>query len=250
MSQASHSISPALWIDKTPLTTHEMVSLIRQQGALPRMVQEWVLERTLAETHLDAALKTQLLEDYRSTNSLTSDEAYRAHLQARHIDEPLLISMLSRPHKIVLYREERWGPFAQSLYLQHKERYDTVTYNRLQAADADVMQEIYFRLKDGEESWDGLARQFPGAGPEATARRGPVPVADVEAAVLETLRQSEPGQVARPLQLGDQVIVVGLDHFQASSFNDELRTLLLRHAFEEWLSEECSRMQYKITFPE
>ena len=39
----------------------------------------------------------------------------RDHLQNRHIDESLLIKILSRPLQVVHYREERWGPFAQSL---------------------------------------------------------------------------------------------------------------------------------------
>ena len=78
----------------------------------------------------------------------------------RHIDESLLIKILSRPLQVVQYREERWGPFAQSLYLQHKERFDMVTYQRLESSNADVMQEIYFRLKDGEESWDGWPANF------------------------------------------------------------------------------------------
>ena len=57
-------------------------------------------------------------------------------------------------------------------YLKHKEQFDLVTYWRLESSNQDLMQEIYFRLKDKEESWDSLARQFPGAGPKATVCRG------------------------------------------------------------------------------
>ena len=80
--------------------------------------------------------------------------------------------------------------------------------------------------------------------------RGPIPVADVEAPVLEALRQSEPGRVARPIQIGSQVIVVALEQFQPSMFGDEVRTALLRQAFDEWIAQECSRMLNKIKFPE
>ncbi|QNG27774.1 hypothetical protein [Synechococcus sp. HK01-R] len=231
------------------LNTEELIDLMRRQGAIPRLAQEWLLDQVLAETPLSSEEQSDLLRDYRLSNGLESDEAFLDHLQKRHINEALLIKMISRPHQVVRYREERWGPRAQSLYLQHKDQFDTVTYQRLEAADADVMQEIYFRLKDGEESWDSLARQFPGAGPDATALRGPVPVAELEAPVLEVLRHCEPGKVARPIQIGSLVVVVSLVGFQPSSFNDELRTVLLRQAFESWLQEECSRMLERITFP-
>ena len=240
----------AMWIDEAPISSNEIVKIIRRQGRLPLLVQDWILDNTLAHINIDPETQLNALSDYRENNHLTSDEAYADHLQTRHIDESLLIKILSRPLQVVQYREERWGPFAQSLYLQHKERFDMVTYQRLESSNADVMQEIYFRLKDGEESWDGLARQFPGAPADATAMRGPIPVADVEAPVLEALLKSEPGRVALPVQIGSKVIVVALEQFRPSVFGDEVRTALLRQAFDEWIAQECSRMLNKIKFPE
>ena len=250
MSMNQSDDKSAMWINESPLSSNEIIKLIRQQGAIPRLVQDWILDKTFAQIDIDSETQQNLLNDYRENNQLTSDEAYADHLQNRHIDEYLLVKTLIRPLQVVNYREERWGPFAQSLYLQHKERFDMVTYQRLESNDADVMQEIYFRLKDGEESWDGLARQFPGAPADATALRGPIPVADVEAPVLEALRQSEPGRVARPVQIGSQVIVVALEQFRPSTYGDEVRTALLRQAFDEWIAQECTRMLNKIEFPE
>lgn len=248
-SNSARDSCSALVIDDHQVCVEDLVNLIRRQGAIPRLVQEWFLDRVLTETPLSNEELTQLLRDYRISNGLESEEAFLDHMQKRHIDEALLIKMISRPHQVVRYREERWGPRAQSLYLQHKDQFDTVTYQRLEAADSDVMQEIYFRLKDGEDSWDNLARQFPGAGPEATAQRGPIPVAEVEAPILEALRQCEPEKVIRPIQLGDTVVVAALVSFQPSSFNDDVRTVLLRQAFETWLQEECSKMLERIHFP-
>jgi len=248
MSLPTHTDSTAMWVNENPLSSHELVQLIRRHGVLPLLIKNWILENTLARTVIEKEIQQNLLKEYRNSNGLISDEAYSDHLQKRHLDEPLLLKNLIRPHQVVQYREERWGPFAQSLYLQHKERFDLVTYHRLEASNPDVMQEIYFRLKDGEESWEGLARQFPGAPTEATALQGPIPVAEVEAPVLATLRQSEPGHVARPVQVGSQVIVVALEQFQPSTFDDEVRTALLRQAFDDWISQEYSKMLNKIRF--
>ena len=241
--------STALLVDDQPISCRDLIDLMRRQAAIPRLLQEWVLDQTLADILLPEEQQQQLLNEYRTANQLTQDEAFQDHLQRRHIDEPLLQKMLNRPYQVVQYREERWGPAAESLYLKRKEDFDTVTYQRLQAADCDVMQEIYFRLKDGEESWESLARQFPGAGPDATAVQGPVAVSNVEAPVLAALRASEPGQVPRPIQVGDQTVVVALEDFQASAFDETLRTTLLRETFESWLQEECTRMLERISFP-
>jgi len=250
MSFSTHTDSAAMWIDDIPLSSFETVTLIRQQAALPRLVQEWVLDKTVGHIQIDADKQQTLLDDYRNSNQLTSDESYADHLQKRHIDENLLRKILIRPYQVVRYREERWGPVAQSLYLQHKDSFDLVKYHRLQSGNADVMQEIYFLVKDGEESWDSLARQFPGAPSDATALQGPIPVAEVEAPVLEALRQSEPGRVSRPVHVGSNIILVALEEFQPSSFGDEVRKALLKKTFDEWMTQECSRMLNKSRFPE
>jgi parvulin-like peptidyl-prolyl isomerase len=179
---------------------------------------------------------------------LENEESYVAFLQQRQLNEDLLLQTLTRPHKVVMYREERWGPRANSLYLQSKERYDSIRYRRLEATDADVMQEVYFRLKSGEESWEALARQFNPGNPDATGLVGPVAVNQVEPELLEKLREAGEGKLLLPLQLGTNTVVAQLEEILPSEFNEELRTLLLRDAFDQWLAEECSRTINKLTF--
>ena len=177
------------------------------------------------------------------------DIAYFDHLEKRHINESQLMKIIIRPYQVVKYREERWGPFANSLYLKHKERFDLVTYNRLESENADIMQEVYFRLKDGEESWESLAKQFPGAGTDATAVQEAIPISQVEPEIVDVLRKVEPRRVARPIQLSNKVTVVSLIEFKSSKFDNEIRTKLLRQEFEDWLEQECNRMMNKVRFP-
>lgn len=246
--QDRETTAAALKLDGHQLSMGELVNLIRKQGSLPAIVQEWILDRILQEIALPESEQTRLLDEFRKEQCLESDEAFEGFLLNRHIDVQLLLQMLSRPHQVVRYREERWGPAVNSLYLQKKDRFDLVRYRRLQAGDADVMQEIYFRLKDREESWESLARQFPGAPADATALVGPVAVSAVEQPILQQLRDLEPGKVGRPLQVEDQVVVVALEEFIPSTLDQEIRDTLLRQAFEEWLQSECTRILDKLDF--
>jgi hypothetical protein len=241
--------SPVLLLDDQPITADQMLGLLRRQGQIPSLVRELVLDQALATVELSPEEEEQHLQAFRSERQLGSEEAFVGFLQASSLDEQLLCQMVTRPERVVRYREERWGPRANSLYLKHKERYDLVTYRRLQCANADVMQEVFFRLKDREESWESLAQQFAGGDPNATGRVGPVPVGSLEEPVLSALRQQGPGRVCRPISLGDQVVVAELEAFQPSEFNEELRTRILREEFETWLQEECSKMLNKVTYP-
>ena len=236
-------------LDDQPLSGRELLALTRRGGQLQALLRDWILDRVLAEVILPAKEQAQLLQDFRQQHKLESEESYVAFLQQRLLDEELLLAMICRPHQVVRYREERWGPRANSLYLQSKERYDKIRYRRLQASNADVMQEVYFRLKDREETWESLARQVNPGDPTATGMVGPIAVSEVEPALLSQLRQAGEGRLLRPLLLGGQTVVAQLEEVLPSEFNTELRTLLLRDAFDEWLGEECSRMLQKVNFP-
>ena len=234
--------------DVWPITGHDLLALIRRKGQLQSLLQEFILDQTLAEVNLPVEKQTQLLHNFREEQNLASEEDYLTFLQQRLLDENLLLSLISRPHKIVLYREERWGPRVNSLYLQHKERYDQIRYYRLQAADTDVMQEVYFRLKDKEDTWESLARQMNPTDPGATGLVGPIQVAKIEPALLSKLRQAGEGKLLRPMQLEGQTVVAQLDQIIPTEFNEELRTLLLRDTFDEWLNQEYGRMLNKVNF--
>ena len=110
------------------------------------------------------------------------------------------------------------------------------------------MQEVFFRLKDKEDSWDTLARQFPRS--QADARQVSIPCGSIEIPLLGALRQAGPGVVIKPIRLNSNTVAVAeLESIEASRFDDELRTLILRQEFESWLQEECSRMLKKLQVP-
>ena len=238
----------ALWLDDKPISGTLVLDALRSKGQVASLINELILNETLSHTKLDSDLEKDLLENFRIEKKLESEENFQDFLCKNQLTELILLNSLTRPHKVVRYREERWGPRANSLYLKHKDRYDIVTYRRLQSGNADVMQEVFFRLKDREDSWETMARQFPGAKPDSDARVGPIAVTQLEPAILEAIRRSTPGAVLRPIHVQDQVIVVQLEKFEASTFNDELRTRILREEFEEWLRDECSKMMSKLRY--
>ena len=245
-----HQTDAALWLDDQPVSTAEVMAVLRKEGKLQELVRHLVLDRTLSQVTLAPEREANLVRDFRQQQKLESDEAFADFLQKKHITETLLQQTLSRPHRVVQYREERWGPRANSLYLKHKDRYDRIHYRRLQSGNADVMQEVFFRLKDKEDSWESMARQFPGAPANADARQKGIPATQIEAPLLAAMRKAGPGVVIRPLRLNASTVVVAeLESIEASRFDDELRTLILREEFKSWLQEECSKMLNKLQVP-
>ena len=244
------SADAALWLDDQPVSTGEVMAVLRKERKLPELVKSLILDRNLNQITLAAEFEEELVRDFRLQQKLESDEAFSDFLQKNHITVALLQQTLSLRRRMMQYREERWGPRANSLYLKHKDRYDRISYRRLQTSNADLMQEVFFRLKDKEDSWETLARQFPGAPADADALESAIPAAQIEAPLLEAMRKAGPGVVIRPLRLNPSTVVVAeLEHIEASRFDDELRALILREEFDSWLEEECIRMLKKLKVP-
>ncbi|KZR61060.1 hypothetical protein [Prochlorococcus sp. MIT 1306] len=239
---------PLLRLDERLISDEEIFNVLRRNYQIPMVVRELILEQETASIALETGLEEKLLNDFCKQRQLESPEALQGFLRANHLDEALLKKMVSRPERVMRYREERWGPRANSLYLKHKDRYDMVTYRRLQCGNADLLQEVFFRIKDREESWESLARQFNPGDPQANARVGPVPASQLEPPLLEALRQSGVGKVIRPIQLDHQTVLAELEAFEASQFDNKLREQILREEFDAWLKEACSKMLNKVTF--
>lgn len=250
IESTKNSTDTALWLDDQPVSTAEVMAVLRKERKLPELIRNLVLDRALSKVKVSPDREAEILNDFRQKQQIESDEAFADFLKKNHLTEQLLQENLCRPHRVVQFREERWGPRANSLYLKHKDRYDRINYRRLQSANADVMQEVFFRLKDKEDTWETMARQFSSGTTNIDPHQKSIPAAQIEAPLLAALLESGPGIIIRPVKLDSNTVVVAeLESIEASYFDEKLRRLILNQEFENWLREECNKMFNKLQIP-
>ncbi len=249
MTQNPQSEKTVMMVDEQPISGKYIVEILRRKRFIPEVVKEIILEKSLSDIVISDDDEADLLRQFCKERNIKNEEDYAKFLDKKHFDKSIVKEIITRPEKVLKYREERWGPIAKSLYLKHKDRYDLVKYKRLQFNNPDVMQEIFFRLKDKEESWISLARQLNKGNPNAKAEIGPLPVSAVEEPIIKELRQKGPGKISQPISIGDMVVLVELIEFQPSNFNKELRNQILKEEFESWLEEESSKILKKVDYP-
>ena len=81
-------------------------------------------------THINTLSNCDRIRSTISFN-VSTDSEYLAFLESRTLNDKLMREIVSRPKKVILYREERWGPRVNSLYLKNKTQYDKITYRML-----------------------------------------------------------------------------------------------------------------------
>ena len=243
----NHSKNIALWLDDAPISSETLIKSIRKSVKWDLVVRELILEQTLSHIKLTPKQEAELMSEYRKNQILEDDEGFNDFLNKKNLNEQLLQEIINRPLQVVHYREERWGPRAESIYLKNKESFDLLTYRRLQAPNADVMQEVYFRIKDREESWSSLAKQFPGT--DMDARQDSIPINKIEPPLVDALRKAGVGKVIRPMRFGGGLVVVAeLEAIKTRSFNEDIRNQILIQEFESWISDECTKQTSKLKF--
>ena len=90
---------PALWLDDQPVTTAEVMAVLRKEGKLPEMVQFLVLERTLREVELTPEKESELEQTFRKQQNLESEENFKFTLRKCTLRKRFL-EKLSRPERV------------------------------------------------------------------------------------------------------------------------------------------------------
>jgi hypothetical protein len=245
-----------LWLADEPVSTADILDILLAKNLLPTLVSELTIDKAVKDIVLAKDEEEKLMNLFRDQHGLQEEKQFQEYLKTNKLTIKFLTKQLARPHKIVKYREERWGARTNSLYLKNKSKYDLITYKRLESTDNDLIQEYYFRLKEGEETWEDLAKRIPGKNQEIKATIGPIAVENIEEPLLEAMKKAGTGNIIRPMSMtyfeNNKAtkalrVIAMLEHLETNPLNDELRTRILRDEFDEWLKEETTTLLRKLT---
>ena len=237
-----------IWLDEKPITAEACLNALRRNGQIKFLIRELLIEEALETITLNKERATELVEEFKRRKGLSDRNKYEEFLKQNLISEELHIEHILRPSMLAELREERWGPRANSLYLKHKERYDLVKYRLLRSKDENMMQEAYFRLKEGEQSWENLYQELKTGGVEEPLTVGPVQVSKIDPVLLKLLRDTGIGRLTKPTRLKDQIIIGELIENKSSVLDDSIREKLLSDECRNWLDQECSKALEKLRY--
>lgn len=249
MTKVTKKDEQQLTVNGEKISYVAIVNTLRRQGQLANVLKEVILEKALSGIEIPIEEEDMLLAKYKENNKLHNEEQYKLYLTKCLLNESLLRQMIVRSKKIVRFEEERWGTRVNSLYLANKEQFDLITYHQLSSTNQDVMQEVYFRLKDKEESWERMSKQFSKGKEDFKSETGPVEAINIDKNIMKEMRYKGIGKVCRPIKAGQNYAVIELINIQPRKFNDELKFEILRNEFENWLTEEYNQSIKSVSFP-
>ena len=141
-----------------------------------------------------------------------------------------------RPQALSLFKEQRYGPGLEELFLARKNDLDTVIYSLLRVKDSGLARELWISLSEGEVSFAELAERFS-EGPESSTKGviGPLPMGSIENVLSDRLRSLRKGQLRPPEALGGWHVLLRLETLSPARLDKATRNKLLDEQFESWI---------------
>lgn len=223
-------------------TFDQMVDLLKQYGLLPKLLREVVIDEAIAPFPLTEEETLQACQQFYQQQQLKSEADVQAWLAQQGLSRDQLEAVITRPIRLDRYKQATWGNKLEPHFLQRKSKFDRVVYSLIRVSDVGTAQELYFRIQEGEESFEKIAREHSqGVEAETGGLLGPVELGVPHPAIAQLLTTSKPGQLLPPSRLGEWFVILRLEKFLPAQMDEAMQQRLLNELFEQWLQEEVGK---------
>jgi parvulin-like peptidyl-prolyl isomerase len=206
---------------------------------LPGLVREVAIDRGIASINCSEAETTQAIQEFYGRLQLKTKEQLEEWLGTQGLTRVQLDKIAVRHHKIEKFKQETWGPKVESYFLSRKSQLDKVIYSLIRTKDIGMAQEIYFRLLEGEQTFEDLARRYSeGAEAQTGGLIGPVEISVPHPVIGQLLATNVSGHICPPIKLDQWFVIVRPDKYIPCQLDDAMRQKLVGEMFQLWLQEE------------
>ncbi|MCW6035089.1 peptidylprolyl isomerase [Spirulina subsalsa FACHB-351] len=228
-------MSAALQLGNQQLGADEVVSLLTSPQILPHLLRELAIEQAIASVSYTPA---EFELAYRQLAQLP---------QFAHHSPEQMDWLVKRQLRLGKFKEETWGAQVEEEFRNHSHVYDQVLFSLIQSEAVEVVQELYFRLQEGEASFSELSTQYS-QGPEARTNGlvGPLELRNIHPRLAQMLRISQPGQISPPFRVDQWLVIVRLERYISAELSPPLRQRLIEDKFEAWLKEKIALQSNQV----
>jgi hypothetical protein len=226
----------------------ELQSLFRDEFLLPwlqRRLLEALAEQATAESFSD--VPDQQLLRLAGQLRLAGVDGLDRWCQRHGIALASLQAVASFKDRLQAATETIWGDQVPGRFLERRSSLDQVTLSVLRFEDADLAQELYFQLLEGETSFAQLIERY-GSQPEQPPRAmvGPVSFDQLHPVLARVAERYGPGVLIPPLDLNGRVHLLRVEALQKASLDGTMRQRLLLELRQQWLDQQLQGLLERL----
>ncbi|MEM7591135.1 MAG: peptidylprolyl isomerase [Cyanobacteria bacterium P01_A01_bin.83] len=239
-------MSVVLEIDNQIYTAEDLVPLLTQYQILPKLAQEILIDKAIADIKCSDEENASIFDQFCQQNQLTSKEQVQDWLSKQGMSREQLQNLITKKLRIDKYKQEKWGDQVDAHFIKRKSQLDRVVYSLIRVEKPEVAQELYFRIKDDENTFSALAMEYSqGTEAQTGGLIGPVEINAPHPKIAQILATCQPGQLVPPTRVGEWIVIVRLENYLSAKLDAPMRQRMLDELFSRWLQEAIKQ---KVSF--
>ena len=231
-------MTAVLQVGNQTVKADEMLTLLKRYQVLPQLLRGMVIDEAISSVTCTEAERNQAIAAFVNHHQITTEEAQQAWMQQRGITPQEFAEMAVRPLLIEKFKQEKWGHVVEPYFLKRKRDLDQAVYSLIRTKDFGLANELYFRILEGEQTFEELAKQYSqGAEAKTGGLLGPVPLSQPHPAISKMLVASQPGKLWSPRPLGEWVVILRLEKLLPAQLDEAMHARMVDEMFELWVQE-------------
>jgi parvulin-like peptidyl-prolyl isomerase len=148
------------------------------------------------------------------------------------------------PSASISWARSHWEHRLDSLFLQRKDYLDQASCSILRVKEQGLALELYHRLLAQEASFEELSMKFS-VGPERFhgGLLKQQSLSNLPGNFGRFLRKLEPGELTKPLKLGEQFVIIQLKSFAPAVYGEASKLQLLELELKFWLDGMTAHLE-------
>ncbi|WP_036481691.1 peptidylprolyl isomerase [Myxosarcina sp. GI1] len=239
-------MSVILEIDDKVYTAQDLAPLLSKYQMLPRLAQEIVVDRAIADVECTPEEKERAYQGFYQQSQLSSEEEVEAWMAKQGMDRQQLEELITKKLRLEKFKEANWGNKVEAHFVKRKPQLDRVVYSLIRIDKTEIAQELYFRIQEGDNTLQELAMKYSqGTEAQTGGLIGPVEINAPHPKIAQILATSQPGQLIPPTRVGEWIIILRLENYISAQLDSPTRQRMLDELFQQWLNEEIKN---KVSF--
>lgn len=239
-------MSVVLEVDNQVYTAEDLVPLLTQYQMLPKLAQEILIDKAIADVECTEEENASTYSQFCQQNQFTSDGQVQDWLDKQGMTRQQLQNLITKRLRLEKYKHDTWEDRVDAHFIKRKSQLDRVVYSLIRVEKPEVAQELYFRIKDDENTFSALAMEYSeGTEAQTGGLIGPVEINAPHPKIAQILATCQPGQLIPPTRVGEWIVIVRLENYLSAKLDPSMRQRMRDELFNQWINEAIKQ---KVSF--
>ncbi|MEA5506963.1 peptidylprolyl isomerase [Halotia wernerae UHCC 0503] len=221
----------------------EIIPFLVSHNLIPQLLSQRIIESAIAPITCTQAETSHALKQFYQHWDLTTAEKIQDWCLRYGLNPEQLELLATRKLRVEKFKQITWGQQIESYFLKRKRSLDRVIYSLMQTENKSIVNELFFRIAEEEDSFAELARKYSqGSEADRGGIIGPVELGSITPNFAQLLYTSQVGVVQPPVAFGNSWIIVRVEKLISAQLDDFMRQRLLQENFEAWFQEQLNQL--------